>query len=67
MEHVMTDEELRAAIMDTHEPIAIAQRIFEYYHDNDRAREASRELMMVHLGMLTGAVMKLDAAMKGTK
>jgi hypothetical protein len=56
----MTDEELRAAIMDTHDPVDLARRIFDYYHDPNRGREASRELMMVHLGMLTGAILRLD-------
>jgi hypothetical protein len=60
----MTDQELRDAILNTSDPIDLARCIFDYYHDNDRAREASRELMLIHIGMLSGAVMKLDAQLR---
>ena len=53
------DQKLLKEIMDTREPERLAARLFDYYHDADRAERTSRKLMYLHMGMLTGAVWKL--------
>ena len=52
-----------AAIMDaTSEPEHLANLVFTYYRDADRADRTSRSQMYLHLGMLAGAVLRaLDA------
>jgi hypothetical protein len=53
-------EEIMAATeLGRGSPERIAQLLFEYYHDADRAERTSRSQMYLHMGMLTGAVMKL--------
>jgi len=46
-------------IFEAHEPEQLAARIFDYYHDPDRADRTSRSQMYLHLGMLAGAVMRV--------
>jgi len=58
MELTAHDKKLLTIIMDTPDPEQLAARIFEYYHDNDRADRTSRSQMYLHLGMLTGAIMR---------
>lgn len=55
------DSELRERIMNEHDPFEVAALVGTYYHDNDRAARASRELMYLHLGMLCGCIMRLQA------
>ncbi len=58
-EHVTADDQKRLTeIFETHDLDQFAARIFDYYHDNDRADRTSRAQMYLHLGMLAGALMR---------
>jgi hypothetical protein len=48
-----------AAIHETSDPEQIVTRMYDYYHDRDRADRTSREQMYLHLGMLSGLVMRV--------
>jgi hypothetical protein len=52
------DKERLTAIMDATNPEELARLLFEYYHDADRGDRTSRSQMYLHMGMLTGAVMR---------
>jgi len=52
------DRQLLAEIMDTADPEQLAIRVFTYYHDSDRADRTSRSQMYLHMGMLTGALLR---------
>lgn len=59
------DEELRAAIMGEQDPRRLVELVTEYYGDPGRADGASRSLLFLHLGLLSGTIMKLlDDAMR---
>ncbi len=53
------DDERREAIFAERDPVRLAELIFDYYQVKTRSVEPSRELMLLHLGMLTGAIMRL--------
>ena len=53
------DRKLLAAIMDTQDPALLATRVYDYYHDLNRADRTSRQSMYLHMGMLSGAVMRV--------
>lgn len=55
----MTDDELLAGIHAARDLQTVSARIRDYYRDADRADRTPRELLYLHLGMLTGAVDKL--------
>ena len=52
------DKQRLVAIMDAATPEQVAARVYDYYHDADRADRTSRVQMYLHLGMLAGAVMR---------
>lgn len=54
-----SDEELREAIFSEKDPAKLAMLMTEYYHDNDRAASTDRRMMYFHMGLLTGAILKL--------
>ncbi len=54
-----SDTELLDAILNERDPEQCALRIGEFYHDADRARRISRELLYLHMGMLVGCAMRL--------
>jgi hypothetical protein len=61
------DKTLARAIMDASDPETIARLVFEYYQDNDRADRTPRLTLYLHLGLLTGAVMRVVSALpRGT-
>ncbi len=55
-----TDDDLMhaRAIMGETDPEVIARRVFEYYHDADRADRTPRLTMYLHIGLLAGALMR---------
>lgn len=53
------DKTLLQEIMETTDPEQLAKRLFDYYHDMQRAERTSRSQMYLHMGMLTGAVMRV--------
>lgn len=56
------DQKLLQEIFETTDPEQLATRLFDYYHDADRADRTSRSHMYLHMGMLSGAVLRvLDA------
>jgi len=52
------DKKRLTAIFETTDPEELASLLFDYYHDRDRADRTSRSQMYLHMGMLTGAVMR---------
>jgi hypothetical protein len=50
------DAQLRREIFDEVDPRGASRKIFTYYHHPERARAATRELLLLHLGLLTGFV-----------
>lgn len=56
---VPTDDELLAGILAAPDLRALHDRILAFYRDADRADRTSREMLYLHLGLLSGA---LDSA-----
>jgi hypothetical protein len=54
----MTDDERRAAILGEEDPEQLVHLVYEHYRDRDRADATSRELMYLHLGLLSGHIMR---------
>jgi hypothetical protein len=58
----MTDDDreragaIAAAAGIRRNPVFIAKLVFEYYHDHDRAERTPRDLMYLHLGILSGVI-----------
>jgi len=61
------DRKRLTEIFETNDPEQLAARLFEYYHDADRAERTSRSQMYLHLGMLVGAVMRLVKAPRDSR
>jgi hypothetical protein len=60
MEKLTNDDRKRlGAIHAARDPEEIVTRMYDYYHDRDRADRTSREQMYLHLGMLSGLVMRV--------
>jgi hypothetical protein len=53
------DKKRLLEIHETTDPEQLAGRLFDYYHDANRADRTSRSQMYLHMGMLTGAVMRV--------
>jgi hypothetical protein len=54
-----TDENWRRAIMDAADnPERLVSLMMAFYHDRDRADRTPRETMYLHIGMLSGAIMR---------
>jgi hypothetical protein len=53
------DKKRLLEIHETTDPEQLSTRLFEYYHDVDRANRTSRSQMYLHMGMLTGTVMRV--------
>lgn len=53
------DEVLLEAINAEQDPVLVSRKIYDYYHDLDRANRTPREYLYLHLGMLHGAVSNL--------
>jgi hypothetical protein len=58
------DKKRLAEIMDATEagrgsPERVAQLVFEYYHDADRADRTSRSQIYLHIGILTGSILRV--------
>jgi len=58
MELTTDDKKRLTEIFEAPDPEQMAARIFDYYHDADRADRTSRSQMYLHMGMLAGAVMR---------
>jgi hypothetical protein len=52
------DQALLTALHEINDPQEFAGRLFEYYHDNDRADRTSRSQMYLHLGMCSGLILR---------
>ena len=59
------DQRRLDAIHQATAPDEIASLLFDYYHDADRAARTSRSQMYLHLGMLTGLVVRLLDQQRG--
>lgn len=59
------DKKLALALMDEPDPEALARLMFAYYHDNGRADRTPRSTMYLHMGLLTGAIMRLARTIRG--
>ena len=55
------DRQLLLEIMETNDPAQLAARLHTYYADLDRADRTPRPQLYLHLGLLTGAVMRVLA------
>jgi hypothetical protein len=53
------DKKRLLEIHETTDPEQLAMRLFEYYHDANRADRTSRSQMYLHMGMLTGTVLRV--------
>jgi hypothetical protein len=53
------DQQRLAAIMDAMDPEQRVKLVLDYYHDADRANRTSRQMMYLHMGMLSGMIMRL--------
>ena len=53
------DREQLRAIMDARNPAIVVTKIYDYYHDRDRADRTPRQQLYLHLGMVCGHVMTL--------
>jgi hypothetical protein len=53
-----TDEELRREILAAHDPMQLVNLIHAYYFDRDRADRTPREVLYLHLGMLSGVIVR---------
>jgi hypothetical protein len=53
------DREALNAILNTDDPLEIAQRLHAYYGDMARAERTPRGLLYLHLGMLAGRLERL--------
>ena len=47
------------AIMDATDPLQIVMLLHAYYQDADRAERTSRSQMYLHLGLLSGLVLRV--------
>lgn len=57
---IQTDDQTRLTeIVECHDPDRLARLMFDYYHDADRADRTSRSQMYLHLGMLSGAILRV--------
>lgn len=50
------DDQTRLNAISNARGRACAGRIYDYYHDVDRANRTPRAVMYLHLGMLTGII-----------
>jgi hypothetical protein len=50
------DRDRLRLLHDERDPRAFAERLFDYYHDADRADRTPRELLYLHLGMATAMI-----------
>ena len=51
-----------AAIMDATAPEELATRVYDYYNDGPRCTRTPRALLYFHMGLLSGAVLRLSAS-----
>jgi hypothetical protein len=50
------DHDRLRLLNEERDPRAFAERLFDYYHDLDRANRTPRELLYLHLGMATAMI-----------
>lgn len=65
---LLPDDEKRLwALHHTRSPVVFASRLFDYYHDTNRADRTSRSLMYLHFGMVTARILTLAGQLAKAK